>query len=103
MMKNLYSKDPKQAMADYLTTLRDDVKKTILSQHLAALRSYLRKAFVDKHELTREENMDRQVRMREFLTIGKSFGLTDKQLVAHLFKGLFKKTEGCEWAGGATP
>lgn len=102
MTKNIYSKDPKQAMAEYLTTLREDVKKTILSQHLTALRSYLRKAFVDRGDLTREENMDRQIRMREFLAIGKSFGLTDKQLVAHLFKGLFKNTQVCECAECAT-
>ena len=46
--------------------------------------------------------MDRQVRMREFLAIGKSYGLTDKQLVAHLFKGLFKNTQVCECAECAT-
>ena len=95
-MNNLYFKDPKQAMTEYLTTLRDDVKKTILSHHLTALRSYLRKAFVDRDELTRDENMDRRVRMREFMAIGKSYGLTDKQMVAHLFKGLFKNTQACD-------
>ena len=95
-MNNVYSKDPVQAFADYVANLRDDVKKTILSQHLRALRSYLRKAFVDRDDLTRDENMDRQVRMREFLAIGKSFGLTDRQLVAHLFKGLFKNTQACD-------
>ena len=95
-MNNRYSKDPKQAMTEYLTTLRDDVKKTILSHHLTALRSYLRKAFVDRDELTRDENMDRRVRMREFMAIGKSYGLTDKQMVAHLFKGLFKNTQACD-------
>lgn len=102
MMNNAYSKDPKQAMADYLTTLRDDVKKTILSQHLKALRSYLRKAFVERNELTSEENMDRRVRMREFLAIGKSYGLTDKQLVAHLFKGLFNNSQERDGADCAT-
>ena len=101
-MKNIYSKNPKQAMAEYVASLGDDVKKTILSQHLSALRSYLRKAFVDRDDLSRDENMDRQVRMREFLAIGKSFGLTDKQLVAHLFKGLFKNTQVCECAECAT-
>lgn len=95
-MKNVYSKEPKQAFADYVANLGDDVKKTILSQHLKALRSYLRKAFVDRDDLTREENMDRQVRMREFLAIGMSYGLTDKQMVAHLFKGLFKNTQTCD-------
>ena len=83
-------------MTEYLTTLRDDVKKTILSHHLTALRSYLRKAFVDRDELTRDENMDRRVRMREFMAIGKSYGLTDKQMVAHLFKGLFKNNQACD-------
>lgn len=97
-MKTEYSKDPKQAMAEYVASLRVDVKKTILSHHLTALRSYLRKAFVHRHELNRDEDLDRQVRMREFLAIGKSFGLTEKRLVAHLFKDLFKNTKKCDCA-----
>ena len=91
----VYSKDPKEAMAEYLTTLNDDVKKTILSHHLTALCSYLRTALVHGHDLTRDEDRDRQVRMREFLAIGKSFGLTNKQLVENLFKGLFENPQAC--------
>ncbi len=63
-MTSVYSKDPKEAMAEYLTTLNDDVKKTILSHHLTALRSYLRAALVNGYDLPRDEDRDRQVRMR---------------------------------------
>ena len=91
-----YSKDPKQAMAEYLTTLNKDKKKTILSQHFKALQSYARRALHIENALNPEEDRDREVRLREYLVIGRSFGLTDKQLVAHLFKDLFKNTRICD-------
>ncbi len=95
-MSRYNSKDPKQAMAGYLTTLKDDVKKVIMEQHAAALRDYANKTLVQEIPLTSEEEKDREVRMREYLAIGRSYTLTDRMLVAHIFKSLKGIQKSCE-------
>ena len=95
-MSRYNSKGPKQAMSSYLTTLKDDVKKVIMEQHAAALREYANKALVQEIPLSPEEDKDREVRMREYLTIGRSYTLTDRMLVAHIFKGLKDIQKSCE-------
>lgn len=95
-MNRYNSKDPKQAMTGYLTTLKDDVKKVIMSQHAEALRDYANKALAQDTPLTPDEDKDREVRMREYLAIGRSYFLTDRMLVAHIFDGLKEAQLTCE-------
>ena len=76
--------DPKQAAVKFVASLRPSVKKTIMRNHDVALRRYLSRVVNEGHQLTPEENMDREVRMREFMAIGESFGFDEKQLTLAL-------------------
>ncbi len=76
--------DPKQAAAKFVASLRPSVKKTIMRNHDIALKGYLRRVMEDGRPLTPEEDLDREVRMREFLAIGESFGFDEKQLTLSL-------------------
>ena len=59
-----------------------------MSQHLVALRDYARRVVQDGEWLPLEEDVDREVRVREFLALGESFNVKPKDMVALLFKDL---------------
>jgi hypothetical protein len=81
---------------DHVNNLQEDVRRTVLSQHIVTLKSYARKALVNAETLTPEEDKDRQIRIRELMSMGDSFGLTSRQMVAHLYKGLLKPPSMCK-------
>ncbi len=95
-MATFNSKDPKQAMAQYLTQLRDDVKRAIMTQHVSTLKAYAARTVAHDDALSHDEERDREVRMREYMAIGESFDLSKKVLVTLLFKGVFAPKPGCE-------
>jgi len=87
--------EQQKAVTRYLTNLPEDVRKVILKQHFAALKEYARRAVGHGQVLTAEEERDRKFRMSEFLILGRSLNLTEKQLVALLYKGLFDFNADC--------
>ena len=88
-------KDPKQAMAQFVASLGDDKKRAIMSSHLAALRLYAKRVLLEEDFLSPDEEGDKELRFREFSAIGNSFEMTDKDVAALLYKGLFKSDEDC--------
>ena len=95
-MREYDHEDPKQAAAKFVASLRPSVKRTIMRNHDIALRGYLRRVMEEGRGLTPEENMDKEVRMREFLAIGKSFGFDEKQLTLALLVETTVVRNGCE-------
>ena len=83
-MRRYDHEDPKQAAAKFVASLRPSVKKTIMRNHITALKGYMSIALEEGQRLTPEEDLDREVRMREFMAIGESFGFDEKQLTVVL-------------------
>ena len=81
--------DPKHTVTRYVATLKEDVRRVIMSQHLVALRDYARRVVQDGEWLPLEEDVDREVRVREFLALGESFNVKQKDLVTLLYKDMF--------------
>lgn len=81
--------DPKIAVTRYLTTLKEDVRRVIMSQHLVALRNYAQRVVQDGEWLPLEDDIDREVRVREFLALGESFNVKQKDMIALLYKDMF--------------
>ncbi len=71
-----------------MAALTSDDPKELLTQHLAALRSYAKRVIVDGDTLSYREELDRRARFKEYAAIGDSFHLTEKDLVSLMFKGL---------------
>ena len=57
--------------------------------HLAILKEYAKRVIVSGNPLTPEEEQDRADRIQEFLNIGLSFDLTEKEMVTILYRELF--------------
>lgn len=57
--------------------------------HLAILKEYAKRVIVSRNPLTPEEEQDRADRIQEFLNIGLSFDLTEKEMVTILYRELF--------------
>ena len=83
-MRRYDHEDPKQAAAKFVASLRPSVKRTIMRNHDIALKGYLSRVMEEGSRLTPEEDLDREVRMREFMAIGESFGFDKKQLTSML-------------------
>ena len=88
--------DPKQAAAKFVASLRPNVKKTIMRNHINALREYMSRVVDEGRPLTPKEDLDREVRMREFLAIGETFGFDEKQLTMVLMVESIVAKDGCE-------
>ena len=69
--------------------------KSLMEQHLVALRAYARRLLLIGEALTTQEEDDKSNRLREFMTIGTSLKLTQNELVALLYRGLFDTKRGC--------
>jgi len=95
-MKKYDHEDQKQAAAKYVASLRPSVRKTIMRNHDIALKGYLSRVMEEGHPLTPEEDMDREVRMREFMAIGESFGFDVKQLTLALMVESIPVRDGCD-------
>ena len=58
----------------------DDSKRTMI-QHLAPLREYAKRVFLQEESLKPWEEADKTRRMHEFVAIARSFQLTDRDIV----------------------
>lgn len=57
--------------------------------HLAVLKNYARRVIVGGDALSPREEVDRVNRVQQFLAIGFSFDLTEKEIVTILYRELF--------------
>lgn len=71
----------------------------LMAQHQEALREYARRALKNGETLPYYEDEDKALRMREFLAIGSTFELSDKEMVVQLLRGLFTSKRGCDCPG----
>ncbi len=74
----------------------------LMDQHQKALRKYALRTVKSDEALPDYEEEDKTLRMREFLAIGSTFGLSDKEMVVQLFRGLFSFKRGCDCPGCRT-
>ena len=95
-MRKYDHEDPRQAATRFVASLRPSVKKTIMRNHMTALKGYLSRVMDEGPQLTPEEELDRDVRMREFMAIGESFGFDDKQLTLALIVEPIVVKDGCD-------
>lgn len=77
-----------------MTTLMDP--RDMMADHVSTLREYAGRVVVHRASLTSEEEADRAGRMREYRAIGSSFGLTDREMVGQIYRGLFRSKRGCD-------
>ena len=70
--------------------------KVLMAQHLAVLRDYGQRVFSGGGMLAAEEEEDRLSRVAEFMAIGKSCRLTERELVALVYRGFFDRKLACE-------
>ena len=82
------SKDAEASADRFLTNLREDVKRVIISKHVSVLRSYAKRTLMNGESLDADEERDRRIRVRELLTLGNSLKLTDCQIVTLLYREL---------------
>ena len=64
--------------------------KNLMAQHPAALREYAKRVFVHGEDLAPAEENDKDHRMEEFLAAGRSFRLTDREMVSIIYRGLLR-------------
>ena len=64
-------------------TLAADPKQ-LMAEHLSTLRQYAKRLLVQDDPLSSAEDADRASRMREYLAVGASFQLTEHEMVDHL-------------------
>ena len=69
--------------------------KELMAEHLAALRAHARRVVLQGEILQLVLADDKLRRMREFLAAGSSFKLTEKEMVALIFRGLFTAKLQC--------
>ena len=69
--------------------------KVLMAEHQAVLREYARRVMVLGESLGVDEEHDKGRRMRELAAIGSSLRLTEKEIVALVYRGLFVSKRGC--------
>ncbi|MCI0440058.1 MAG: hypothetical protein L0177_13155 [Chloroflexi bacterium] len=57
--------------------------------HLSTLKDYAQRVIADGDVLDEEEEQDRAERMRQFMEIGGSFDLNEKEMVSIIYRELF--------------
>lgn len=78
-----------------MTTLVAVSPRELMREHLMVLREYARQVLGGGEVLGSRTEGDCRRRMAEFLAIGRSFHLTDKELVCLVYRGLFTAKSQC--------
>lgn len=94
-MTKFSARDPNYPMTRYLLSLSDDMRRTIMSQHLQVLRQYAQRLLLDGGHLTVEEQADKDIRMGEFMAIGSAFEMSKMEMVTLVYRGLFEPQDPC--------
>ena len=69
--------------------------KQAAADHLEVLRDYAMRVLVKDEVLTEPESVDRSYRMQAYMGIGRSYQLTESEMVSFICKGLFGRPRGC--------
>lgn len=69
--------------------------KELMSEHVATLRGYANRVLAQDGSLAPGEQADRVRRMEEYLAIGSSFKLTEREMVSNLYRGILSRKSGC--------
>jgi regulatory protein YycI of two-component signal transduction system YycFG len=72
----------------------NDPRDTV-AEHLKALKAYVKKNLVHGEELTEAEKADKSTRLVEFVAIGDSFRLTEKEMVQLIFRDMLREPKQC--------
>ncbi len=68
--------------------------KEIMDESLKFLREYARRALVEKDDTVILTQDLKEARMREFMAIGNSFQLTERDMVVLLYKSILDNHDG---------
>ena len=69
--------------------------RELMSEHVATLRGYANRVLAQDGSLAPREQADSVRRMEEYLAIGSSFKLTEREMVSNLYRGLLSRKSGC--------
>ena len=69
--------------------------KVTFTQYLESLRVYAKRVIFRGDALTDAEELDKKTRMDLLLAIGRSFKLTNKEMVALIFEGALREPRRC--------
>lgn len=78
-----------------MTTLVAVPPRELMQEHLKVLREYAHQVLVGGEALESRTDKDCRRRMAEFLAIGATFHLTEKELVRLVYHGLFAAKPQC--------
>ena len=78
-----------------MTSLIVAEPKELMPEHLTSLRSYARRVLIQGETLTAIEEEDKERRLREYLAVGSSVKLTEREMAALVYKGFFMAKRGC--------
>ncbi len=68
--------------------------KEVMGESLKFLREYARRALIEKDDAVILTQDLKEARMQEFMAIGSSFQLTERDMVVLLYNSLFDNHEG---------
>ncbi|HAL46977.1 MAG: hypothetical protein FI707_10115 [SAR202 cluster bacterium] len=66
-----------------------------VAEHLKALKGYAKKNLLHGEELSEAEQADKSTRLIEFVAIGSSFRLTEKEMVQLIFRDMLREPKQC--------
>lgn len=70
--------------------------KELFAEHLGVLRGYAKRGARQGEHLTGGEEQEVEVRLRELFAVGGFLGLTGKEMVFLLYRGVWKVQRGCD-------
>lgn len=76
------------------STVSKDLNDTFAG-HLEALRVYAKRVLIRGDALADAEQLDERARISQLVAIGHTFGLTDKEMVGLIFKGILRGPRRC--------
>ena len=78
-----------------MTTLSVSDSRETVAEHLSTLREYAQRVLEKGEVLTESEEADKAHRMREMLSIGTSFKLTENEMVGLVLKDVHTRKPRC--------
>ena len=78
-----------------MTTSTLKEAKVLVAEHVQVLTGYAHRVLVQGGSLSEVEDSERQQRMAELLAMGSCLSLTEKELVALIFKNMFDERRRC--------
>ena len=70
--------------------------KELFAEHLRVLRGYAKRVARQGEYLTGSEEQEVEERLREFFAVGGLLGLTNKEMVLLLYRGVWAEQRSCD-------